>query len=308
MDGEATLLQQVLRLDELRRAWDHVSDNQGMPGVDDVSIRSWRRNWEERLVNLAGAVRANTYKPYKLRLIRIPKSTPGQYRVLRIPSVTDRVLQRAVAQVLQPIFERQFLDCSYGYRPGRSLQQAVQQILVHRANDRLWVLDADIDACFDSIDHELLLRFLQADLPEESLLPLIARWTEQSCPAGRKSRGIAMGSPLSPLLANVYLHRLDEAALQQGYHLVRYADDFIVLEESLGQVQNAYNDIGEVLKTLLLQYEPAKTRFTSFEKGFRFVGVNFDEDGYSYTWEDKQIEVSGDEVDWLFGRYGPEYD
>ncbi len=303
-----TLLQQALNLDELRRAWVSVSDNDGSPGVDNLSIRSWRRNWEERLVRLVGAVRANTYKPYKLRLRRIPKSTPGQFRLLRIPSVTDRVLQRSVAQILQPIYEREFLNCSFGYRPGCSLKQAVQQILVQRANDRLWVLDADIDACFESIDHELLLRFLDADLPDASLLPLISCWLNQSGSGEGKSRGIAMGSPLSPLLANVYLHRLDAAVVQQGYHLIRYADDFIVLEESLNQVQNAYVDVESILKDLMLQYEPSKTRITSFEQGFNFLGVEFFDDGYRYTWEDKHIEVKGDEVDALFGQYGPEYD
>jgi len=306
--GEYTLLQQALNLDVLRQAWDAVAENQGIPGVDHVSIKAWRRNWEERLVALARSVRANTYTPHKLRRRRIPKSEPGEYRLLRIPTIADRVLQRAVAQVLTPRYERIFLECSYGYRPGRGLRQAVQRVLLHRAHDRLLVLDADIDACFDSIDHELLLRFLQADLPDDSLLPLISAWLAQTHPGSGSSRGVPMGSPLSPLLSNVFLHRLDLALQQQGFHLVRYADDFIVMAETEARLNRAYAFVEQALADLLLHYEPSKTRLTSFEEGFTFLGVYFDESGYRYTWEGKEIAVDGDEVDGLFSQYGPDYD
>ncbi|HOU45075.1 MAG TPA: reverse transcriptase domain-containing protein [Anaerolineaceae bacterium] len=302
------LLQQALQPDVLRRAWVTIAENDGIPGVDSISIQRWRRNWEERLVELAKSVRSNTYQPHKLRLRHIPKRKPGEFRTLRIPTVTDRVLQRAVADVLMPFFEARFLDCSFGYRPGRSLKQAVQRILIHRANDRTHVLDADIDAFFDSVDHELLQRFLQADLPDDSLLPLISKWLEKSRGSSAASRGIPMGSPLSPLLANVFLHRLDLSATGLGYHLVRYADDFIILVESEAEARLAYTDVQAILQDLLLAYEPQKTRLTSFTEGFTFLGVHFTSDTYSYSWEQKRIEVEGNEVDALFSDFGPEYD
>ena len=222
------LLQQTLGVQNLHQAWEAVAENNGVPGVDDLSITAWRRNWEERLVNLARQVRTNTYRPSRLRRRRIPKKKGG-FRTLRIPTVTDRILQRAALQVLHEIYEPCFLDCSYGYRPGRSLKLAVEQILMYRENGFRWVLDADIDSFFDRVDHELLLRFLQEDLPDESLLYLINTWLKAARPSPDISRGIPQGSPLSPLLANIYLHRLDQALTNRGRRLVRYVMAMISL-------------------------------------------------------------------------------
>jgi group II intron reverse transcriptase/maturase len=302
-----TLLQQVLRLDNLRLAWEEVANNNGIPGVDEITIRVWRRNWEERLINLSRAVYTNTYRPQKLRLRRIPKKIAGEFRCLRIPTISDRVLQRAVSQVLMNFYECIFLDCSYGYRPNRGLNNALQHTLVCRENGFRWLLDADIDACFDSIDHELLLRFLQTDLPDESLLPLINAWLEIVRPASAKSRGVPQGSPLSPLLANVFLHRFDLAMRRKGFELVRYADDFIVLASDQAQANSAYQAADNALKNLSLKLELKKTRITNFEEGFTFLGIYFWEDTFSYTWENKEITVKGDANDWLFGKYGPTY-
>lgn len=303
-----TLLEQALEMKNLRTAWEEMAENKGIPGVDGLSIRVWRRNWEERLVNLACSVRANTYAPKKLRLRRIPKRNRREFRTLRIPALNDRVLQRAVLQVLYPVFEPRFLDCSYGYRPGRGLDDAVQRILVLRENDYRHILDADIDAFFDSVDNTLLLNFLQRDLPDDSLLPLITRWLELGRNDPRKAIGIPLGSPLSPLWANVFLHRLDRAMSHRDRDLVRYADDFIVFASSRKEAQIVYQEVEEILVSLKLQYEPAKTRLTSFDKGFDFIGVHFAGDEYSYIYMDKEVKVHGDEVDWLFSRYRPEYE
>lgn len=303
-----SLLEQALEMKNLRTAWEEMAENKGMPGVDGLSIRVWRRNWEERLVNLARSVRANTYAPKKLRLRRIPKRNRCEFRTLRIPALTDRVLQRAILQVLYPVFEPRFLDCSYGYRPGRGLADAVQRIIVLRENDYRYILDADIDAFFDNVDHALLLGFLKHDLPDDSLLPLITRWLELGKSSPRHAVGIPLGSPLSPLWANVFLHRLDRAVTERGRDLVRYADDFIVFAVSRKESQVVYREVEETLVSLKLQYEPAKTRLTSFEEGFDFIGVHFTGDEYSYIYMDKEIKVHGDEVDWLFSRFGPEYE
>jgi len=302
-----TLLEQALKSDNLRLAWEEVAENKGVGGVDGVSLRAWQRNWEERLVNLAGAVRANTYQPRKLRLKRIHKRDRREFRILRIPTITDRVLQRAVLQVLHPVFEPRFLDCSFGYRPKRGLLEAVQRIIVLRENEYRWVLDADIDEFFNSVDYTLLLDFLRHDLPDDSLLPLIARWLELGRSHPDQALGIPLGSPLSPLWANIILHRLDVAVTRQGWQMVRYADDFLVFAESSYLVEKAYNGVEKFLAALRLRYEPSKTRLTSFEQGFDFIGVHFQGDEYSYIYLDKEIKVSGDEVDWLFSRYAPEY-
>ena len=301
------LIERILSLDNLRAAWEDVAGNRGIPGVDNVSIRRWRRNWEERLVNLARAVRTNSYKPARLRVRRIPKKRRNEYRVLRIPTVTDRVLQRAALEVLYEVYEPRFLDCSFGYRPGRGLRDAVQRIIDLRERGREWVLDADIDAFFDNVDHTLLMEILRLDLDDPILLRLIAGWLKMGRVRQDVPTGIPMGSPLSPLLANLYLHPLDEALVADGWDPVRYADDFVVLTTVQEQSRTVYRRVEEILRLLRLRYEPSKTRLTSFDEGFDFLGVRFYRDTYSYVWEGKTVAVEDDEVDWLFGRYGPDY-
>ena len=302
-----TLLEQTLSLDILRLAWNAVEENQGAGGVDCVSLKTWRRTWEERLVKLAAEVRANTYKPLKFRLRKISKQNRREFRLLRIPTITDRVLQRAILQVLHPVFEPRFMDCSFGYRPRRSLSDAVQRILLLRENGYRWVLDADIDEFFDSVDHAVLLDFLRHYLPDDSLLPLITRWLKIGRADPRRAMGIPLGSPLSPLWANVILHRLDIYLTQQGWQMVRYADDFIVFAKNRPEIKKAYADVEKTLATLRLRYEASKTCLTSFEEGFDFIGVRFQDDEYSYIYMDKEIKVSGNEVDWLFSHSGLEY-
>jgi group II intron reverse transcriptase/maturase len=301
------LLDKALEMQNLRLAWNEVDENKGVGGVDGVSLKAWRRNWEERLANLAAAVRANTYKPLKLRLRRIPKQDSRQFRTLRIPAVSDRVLQRAVLEVLYPVFEPRFLDCSYGYRPGRGLRQAVQRVIVLRENGYRHVLDADIDEFFDNVDHALLLRFLENDLPDDSLLPLVRRWLERARVNPERALGIPLGSPLSPLWANVYLHRLDRTLTNGGWQMVRYADDFLVFTELQPHLDEAHAQVETALTHLRLRLEPAKTRLTSFDEGFDFIGVHFEGDEYSYTYLGKQVRVDDKRVDFLFSRYGPEY-
>ncbi len=303
-----TLLDLVLDMRNLTCAWDAVADNAGIAGSDDISIIRWRRNWEERLIDLARAVRCNHYKPHQLRTRKVPKRGQGGYRILRIPTVTDRVLQRACAQVLMPLYESCFLDCSYGYRPKRGLREAVQQIIILRENGCSLVLSADIDAFFDTVDHELLLRFLHTDLPDESLLHLIQSWLSIGAVSARQTIGIPQGSPISPLLANIYLHRFDLSMRSNGLNLIRYADDFVILFSHADDSEKIHRIVEDALLALGLRLEPSKTFMTSFEQGFTFLGVRFYRDEYCYTWEDKEICVSGDEVDWLFTKYGGEYE
>ncbi|NKQ35675.1 MAG: hypothetical protein HF973_08685 [Chloroflexi bacterium] len=302
-----SLLQKTLHPANLRRAWEAVAANEGSAGVDNITIRKWRRSWEERLVALATAVRGNQYRPGRLRRRRIPKPGGGR-RTLRIPTVTDRVLQRAVLQQLYPIYDPQFLDCSFGYRPGIGLKDAVRTVNRLRRQGFVWVLDADIDDFFNQIDLPLLRQFLHKDLPDASLLPLLDLWLITWRRHGRPNKGIPMGAPLSPLLANLYLHRLDQELVGQAIPIVRYADDFIILLRTEAQAQRCYHLVADLLARLKLRYEPGKTQLTSFDAGFEFLGVHFEETWYWYVWDDKRIEVRDDRTDWLFSDYGPVYD
>jgi group II intron reverse transcriptase/maturase len=288
----------------MRAAWEEVASQGGAPGVDGVSVKRWRRRWEERLVNLARSVKANTYHPQPLRRFSRPKDSGG-YRHFAIPTVTDRVLQRAVLRVLDDGFERVFLDCSYGYRPGRSVADAVRQIVLLRVNGFRWVLDADIDECFDSLDHELTQRFFEQHVKDPIVRRLIGQWLE----IGRRDpdvpKGIALGAVVSPLLCNVYLHRLDVRLTELGYREIRYADDFCVFCESQEKAREAWSDTAAILGELRLALEPNKTAIASFDDGFDYLGVWFERDVYSYQWRDKRIEVEGG-FDWLFYDYLPD--
>ncbi|MDY7079928.1 MAG: reverse transcriptase domain-containing protein, partial [Chloroflexota bacterium] len=193
------IINQVLSPDNLRAAWEEVAENKGSPGVDGVSVRRWRRNWEERLANLARDVRANTYRPQPLERFSRPKKSGG-YRHLTNLTVTDKVIQRAVLRVLDDHFERMFLDCSYGYRPRRSVADAVRRIVLLRENGFRWVLNGDIDECFDSLDHEIALHFFEQQIHDPIVRRLVRQWLEVSRRDPDVPKGIPLGAVISPLL------------------------------------------------------------------------------------------------------------
>ena len=289
-----------LSIENLAAAWERVADNRGAPGVDHTSIARFARNWEENLRRLRELLRSGHYEPARLRRVAVPKRGGGQ-RLLSIPTVADRVLQRAMLNVLEDIYERVFLSCSYGYRVGKSLRNALAAMLDYRERGLTWVLDADIDDCFDSIDHALLLSFLAEHVRDERILRLMRTWLEQGRRYREPDRGIALGMPISPLLCNVYLHRMDCALVKARWALLRYADDFVVCCHSEEQAWRARAVVADVLAGLHLRLEPHKTRVVSFEQGFEFLGIRFERDHYRFLWKDKSIQVHGPVPVWLWG-------
>jgi group II intron reverse transcriptase/maturase len=297
----------VLAWRNLCLAWEKVADNRGAPGVDSVSIGRFARHWEDNLRRLHDMVNSGRYSPSALRRIAIPKAGGGQ-RLLSIPTVADRVVQRAVLNVLEPVFEKRFLPCSYGYRPGRSLRDAVAAILRHRDARLTCVLSADIDDCFASLSHGRLIAFLREDIQDAGLLRLISRWLESGQRDRRPERGIPLGMPLSPLCCNVYLHRLDEVLTRNGWALVRYADDFIIQCASADQARTAQQVVSDTLAALDLRLEPRKTHIASFARGFDYLGVHFEGQSYRFLWKDKRIQVAGPTPWWLWGYIPDDYD
>ena len=300
------MIDQILAQGNLEDAWNDVRARKGTAGVDGVTIKRWGRNWEERLVNLRRAVMGNTYKPAPLKRFSVPKKNGG-YRHLANLTVTDKVLQRAVLNVLDDLFDPCFLPCSYAYRKGRSAADAVEAICAHRDAGFVWVLDADIDECFDSLDHALLMSYVREQVAD----PIVLRLTEAWLRVGRRDPGLARGIPLgaviSPLLCNVYLHRLDQALTALRWLIVRYADDFVVLCRTEHESRLALGEAAATLERIKLQLEPTKTTVASFDTGFDYLGVHFERDGYSYMWDNKRITVEGDFPDFLFA-YGPGYE
>ncbi|MCP4164953.1 MAG: group II intron reverse transcriptase/maturase [Chloroflexi bacterium] len=299
------MIDAMLEWDNLCEAWERVADNRGAPGLDKISVRRFAGHWETNLRRLRQLVLEQRYRPGELRRVAIPKKEGGQ-RLLQIPNVGDRVLQRAALNVLEPVYEQVFLDCSYGYRPGRGLRQAVATILGYRDGRKLlWVLDSDVDNCFDSIDHSTLVRLLMEDVSDYRVLGILRRWLENGRRYRRPDRGIALGMPISPLLCNVYLHQLDRALRGNRWAYVRYADDFLVLCATRRQAEHARQVVSEILLGLKLQLEPTKTQITTFSRGFDYLGVHFERDSYAFPWEGKQVQVSGTIVPWLWS-YMPE--
>lgn len=287
----------------MRAAWEEVAENKGAPGVDAVSIKRWARKWEENLITLTRAARTNTYRARKPKRFSILKKD-GTLRRISILTVTDRVLQRAVLRAVDDAFDREFLDCSYGYRMGRGVRDAVPRILEYRDSGLRWVLDADIDNCFESLKHDLILDLVRERVDDPLITVLLKQWLKAG--ANAQGKGIPLGGVISPLLCNICLHRLDLALIDSGYALVRYADDFCIFCPRRVETEAALQRTGQVLQTLELHLEPHKTSITNFDEGFDFLGVHFYRDTYSFNAQEKKVEVKGGFDPELFYDYVPE--
>lgn len=274
----AALLRQALTLPRLRAAYARVRDNNGQPGVDGIDVDTYGHGIEADYLALRLEVLGGRYRPLPMKRLWLPR--PGRTpRPLAVPTVRDRVLQTAVALTLTPLLEAEFEECSYAYRQGRSVRMAVERIGLLQRQGYRWVVEADIEKFFDCIPHERLLTELRAIARDDELIELVRHWLTAPVSEGDHLQpttlGVPQGSPLSPLLANLYLDHLDEAILDHGYALVRYADDFIILAKNRDRADAAVELSAQVLRDLELRLNPLKTRVVNFETGFKFLGWNF---------------------------------
>lgn len=268
----------LFSLDGLRRAWLKVRAAGGGPGVDGVSIQRFEQELETNLAALRAELLAGQYKPQPVKRLLAPKPGGG-LRPLALWALRDKVAQRVVYDCIAPYFEREFLPCSFGFRPGLGVADAVRAVLAHRDANRRWVADVDIKDCFDSLDSDLLLRLVGRQVKDRTLLNLIAAWLNarvfNALQGPWTKAGAAQGAIISPLLANVYLHPVDQQLTGQGYHLVRYADDLLLCCQYKQQARQALGATSAALKQVKLQLNPHKSRVVHFDEGFKFLGVFF---------------------------------
>ncbi len=265
------LWQKTVSLEGLRGGWAKVSGNEGAAGGDRVTCRAFGIGSDEKIEALHEALVGGRYRPGPLRRVEIPKPAGG-VRVLNIPCVADRVVQSAAAQALTPVFEAEFEDISYGYRPGRSVKQALQRVQALREEGFVWTVDADIEAYFDHVPHDRLIARFVRSVSEGPLADLVALWLETGMQGGR---GLAQGSPLSPLLANLYLDGLDEELLGDSLRIVRFADDFVVLTRQKDEAEKALTKVRGILEAAGLSLHPEKTRVRGFDEATKYLGAVF---------------------------------
>lgn len=265
------LLRQTASVEMLQAAWARVRANAGGAGGDGVTVSRFSFFAFEALQRLSRRLLDFTYRPGPVRTVEIPKRSGG-FRRLDIPCVIDRIAQGAAALALTPILEQEMEDSSFAYRPGRGVQQAIRRIQTLRRDGFVHVVEADITRYFENVAHDLILTRLEKSVGDDAIIDLIALWLEAHATTGL---GLPQGSPISPLLANLYLDHIDEAIESRGVRLVRYADDFVLLCKSEAAAESTLARTAALLELHGLALHPDKTRIVSFDRGFRFLGYLF---------------------------------
>jgi RNA-directed DNA polymerase len=291
------LYDRIYRDDILWEAWERVRANRGAAGVDGVTLALVEAYGVERLlIELREDLHAGNYRPQPVLRVEIPKPD-GSKRPLGIPTVKDRVCQQAAKLVLEPIFEADFLDCSFGFRPKRSATDAMERLRVGFIEGNTFVFEADIVDFFGSIDHDRLLGLVGERVSDRRVLKLLRQWLR----AGVLDNGVftesvtgtPQGGVISPLLANIFLHVFDAAWEKRGTgKIVRYADDFVVLCKSQGQAEQAQRRATAILGDLGLALHPEKTKVVDLregKQGFDFLGCYFRARMSGKLWEQKRI-------------------
>ena len=274
------LLKWILSRPNMRKAWKRVQTNAGAPGVDGVAVREFpadaRKSWPEILLGL----QTGSYWPWPVKRVEIPKPSGGQ-RPLGIPTVVDRLIQQAIAQVLTVIFEPGFSDHSYGFRPNRSAHDAVKQVQAYVKDGYRWAVDMDLEKFFDTVDHDVLMHRVARRVHDKRVLKLIGRYLRAGVIVNGQleptRRGVPQGGPLSPLLANIVLDDLDKELERRGLRFVRYADDFIILVKSQRAGERVKASVKRFIECKLkLKVNEAKSKVAKIDQtsflGFTIIG------------------------------------
>ncbi len=262
----------------LRRAWLAIKRAGGGAGVDGVSLAQFEKSLDTELEKLRDELVRGVYRPRPLRQVLVPKGDGG-LRPLAIWALRDRIAQRAVYEILAPSFESIFLPVSFGFRPGLGVQDAVAQVARHRDENLRWVVDGDIEQCFDSIDRRRLFKLTAHRVQDRLLLGYVRGWLEadilNSADGVPRKAGASQGSALSPLLANIYLHEFDRALTGKKLALVRYADDFVICCRRKADAEAALQTTESALASLGLALNRHKSRIVHLDAGLGWLGYFF---------------------------------
>jgi RNA-directed DNA polymerase len=277
-----SLMDKVYAPRTLACAWAKVRANKGAAGVDGQSIERFAAKAQVYLAELSAALREGTYRPQPVRRVEIPKGD-GRTRPLGIPTVKDRIVQQAVRLVLEPIFETRFCDGSYGFRPGRGCHDALREVAGLLEEGYTHVVDADLQAYFDTIPHDRLMARIEERISDGRVLDLVHGWLKADIMKGTEQwtpeQGSPQGAVLSPLLANLYLDPLDRQAAALGFRMVRYADDFVILTRTREEAEAALAFVRGWVGENGLRLHPTKTHVGDCRlpgQGFEFLGYRFE--------------------------------
>jgi group II intron reverse transcriptase/maturase len=272
-----SLIDKVYKRKNLEMAWEKVKENRGSGGIDGQSLETFEAQLNQQLDRLQQELKEDAYQPLPVRQHPIPKrDKPGEYRMLGIPAIYDRVCQQALLNRLEPIFEPIFDDASFGYRRGRSTKDALRKIWKEIQSGSEWIVDADLRDFFGSVDHEKLLTLVAQRVADGRVL----RLTEAMLKAGSygqgqlfpSERGTPQGGVVSPLLSNILLTPFDREMRLKGYQLARYADDWVITCKSAAEARSAVDAARRILKQLGVELHPQKTRIVHVRDGFEFLG------------------------------------
>ena len=289
----------------MHRAFKAVKRNRGAAGVDGVTVEMFEANLEANLAALLYDLKhRGAYHAQPVRRVYIPKGN-GKQRPLGIPTVRDRVAQEVVRSLLEPIFEPTFSAGSFGFRPGRNAHQAIEELLHLLKTVGRFVVDADIQAFFDNLPHELIIDRVADQVADGNVLRLLREFlTAEVMEDGKlhpSTKGTPQGGVISPLLANIVLDVFDQRLIQAGFRLVRYADDFVVVCPTAASAEQALVLVTQTLQQLGLSLAPEKTRITTRGQGFEFLGFHFATRGVSIR--HKSVEKFKDRVRDLTRRH-----
>jgi RNA-directed DNA polymerase len=286
-----SLIDKVYGENNLKAAFRRVKANRGAAGVDHETVSHYEQRLDAHLKALGEKLKEEKYEPSAVRRVYIPKPGSRERRPLGIPTVADRTVQAGVRQVIEPIFEREFMDCSYGFRPRRGCKDALRRVSHDIRKDMRYVVDADIKGFFEHINHEILMKLLEVRIADGRVLKLIRQFLKQGTledgDLWTPEEGTPQGGVISPLLANIYLHEVDVDMMKQGYEIVRYADDLVILCQSRQEAEKALEFLRELVASLKLELHPEKTRIVDMtEPGARFTFLGYD---FVVTKRDKHI-------------------